>query len=349
VFDHGYDASNKQWCTDILIDNKGRLSVTLPKGMEGGYYLARPEVIALHNATNENGAQFYTGCAQIFHTGNGNMVPESTVSIPGYVKASDPGVHINIYEDDLANYTKPGPPVTKFVASGTATGSDAQTAQKEGLRPGNAIIENANWFGYEVPDYSNETGCWASGEKCWRMLDGCWASAPPTGNKGCKIYQNKCQGINDACDAQQFTGPPNKGQVLSPTLGSIDIGTVMATVGGGVDSSPQTAAANANVAQPSGSNVESPKTMATTTAEAEPSTTAVAATSSQAAETPSLSTTLTFPASENAPAPTDKPTCPKGYHCHTEYAMQYVTVTQYVTLDSPRRRSAHERRHGVIA
>jgi hypothetical protein len=336
-----------------LIDNKGRLSITLPKGMQGGYYLARPEVIALHNATNPGGAQFYAGCAQIFHTGSGNLVPESTVSIPGYVKASDPGVHINIYTDDLANYTIPGPPVTKFVASGTATGSDAQTAQKEGLKPSDAIIENANWFGYEVPDYSNETGCWASGEKCWRELDGCWAAAPPTGNTGCKIYEKKCYGINDACTAKNFNGPPNKGQDLTPQKGSIDIGTMIATVGGGVDSSPQTAAANADAAQASGTNVDSPKTMTTTTADADPSTTAVAGTSSQApisaVETPTLSTTITIPASQNAPAPTDKPTCPKGYHCHTKYAMQYVTVTQYVTLDSQRRRSVHGRRHGVMA
>ena len=84
LFDHGYDNSTKRWCTDEIIDNNGLLSVNLPKGLEGGYYLARPEILALHNAAN-NDPQFYTGCAQIFLTSTGNLGPEETVSIPGYV------------------------------------------------------------------------------------------------------------------------------------------------------------------------------------------------------------------------------------------------------------------------
>jgi hypothetical protein len=352
LFDNGYDASSKQWCSDLLIANKGRLSVALPKGLQGGYYLARPEVVAMHNATN-GGAQFYTGCAQIYLESNGNLGPESTVSIPGYVKAGEPSVKFNIYTQDNAKYTVPGPAVAKLVASsGAASAGNGQTAQTEGLRPKGVVIENANWFGVEVPSYSDESGCWGSGKKCWEQLDECYKAAPPTGNSGCEIFQKKCQGINDACESKNFNGPPNKGTDLTPKAETIDVGPLIETVGGGIASSPQTA----NV------NVEKPKTLVTTTAESKPTTAPVAAPPSKAASTsnklaqttrateePTLQTTFTVPASENAPAPTDGPTCPKGYRCHTEYDMQYVTVTQYVTLDAQKRRSVHQRRHGVAA
>lgn len=78
LFDDGYDAGSDKWCSDKLIDNNGYFSVVLPKGLQGGYYLARPELLALHNA-NKGDPQFYTSCAQIFLQSDGDLVPESTV------------------------------------------------------------------------------------------------------------------------------------------------------------------------------------------------------------------------------------------------------------------------------
>jgi len=362
LFDNGYDASSEKWCTDLLIANKGRLSVALPKGLQGGAYLARPEVVALHNAT-KGGAQFYTGCAQIYLESSGNLVPESTVSIPGYVKAGEDSVKFNIYMNDNAKYKVPGPAVAKLVASSGPANAGGATAQTEGLRPQDAIIENANWFGKEVPSYTDETGCWASGTKCWDQLDACYEAAPPTGNSGCKIFQEKCQSINDACQSKNFNGPPNEGQDLTPQKETIDVGPLLETVVGDVaSSSPQTTSADADAAQASDVNADKPKTTATTTADTKPTTTPVASppykagsTSNIPAQTPSvvekptLQTTLTVPASENAPKPTNRPTCPKGYRCHTEYEVQYETVTQYVTLGAQKRRGMHQRRHGVAA
>lgn len=350
LFDNGYDASTNEWCTDRLIANNGRLSVKLPKGLQGGYYLARPEVLALHNATDGNG-QFYAGCAQIFLQSSGNLVPESTVSIPGYVKFGEPSVKFNIYENKNAEYKVPGPPVAKLTASNSIAGtSDGQTTQTEGQRPAGVIAENANWFGTEVPSYSDEPGCWASSEKCWKEADDCFKSAPPTGHSGCKLFQDKCQGIVDACNSKDFNGPPNKGKDLTPKPKSIDVGLIMPTVGGGVDDAPNTKATQ-------------PSTMATTAAEAKPTkdTEPVAAPSantdvSSAKPTqapapppayptkPKPKTTLTVPASENAPAPTAMPTCPKGYECVTVTEVEMYTVTEVVTLPARRRRSVHQRR-----
>lgn len=362
LFDNGYDASSDKWCTDRLIANNGRLSVNLPQGLKGGYYLARPEVVALHNATN-GGAQFYTGCAQLFLESTGNLVPEETVSIPGYVKDGEDSVKFNIYDNKNAEYKVPGPAVAKLSASGAQTASDAVTAQTEGLRPEGCIQENANWCGKEVPSYTTESGCWAAGENCWKQADECFSSAPATGNKGCTTWQAKCQEINDNCNAGNFQGPPNKGKDLTPKARTIEVGLVMETVGGGVgSSSPKTSAAAAKPSSAKAEEVEPTTAPAAVTSKAadgyaEPSqdkpANAVTSATRTAAPTRATSkanvpkTTLTISASENAPAPTGKPRCPEGYECVTKVTTEVVTQTQYVTVEVDgykKRRSLHARR-----
>ncbi|CAN9310723.1 unnamed protein product [Alternaria alternata] len=195
IFDHGYDALYR------------------PLGLEGGDYLARPEILALH-AANDNDPQFYTGCAQIFLESSGNLVPESTVSIPGYVKYGQPSTDFDIYNTPGSKYVVPGPKVAKLTAGGT---QKASTTQADGLKPEGCIMENANWCGKEVSSYNTEKGCWASAQECWDQSDVCFNTSPATGNAGCKIWQDKR---------------------------AIDVGKIMATVGGGiVDAAPKTSSA----------------------------------------------------------------------------------------------------------
>jgi hypothetical protein len=164
LWDQGYDdASSEKWCTRNLIASKGLMTITLPKGLVGGEYLVRPELLALHNA-DKGDPQYYTGCAQIFLASSGDLVPDSTVSIPGYVTKSDPADSFNIwaappYDGSVINgpYPIPGPPVANFSSGGVTT----QTTQTEGLKPAGCILESDSWCGVEVPDYSDETGCWA--------------------------------------------------------------------------------------------------------------------------------------------------------------------------------------------
>ena len=211
IFDRGYDSSTKQWCTDEIIANNGLFSINLPKGLEGGYYLARPEILALHNA-HAGDPQFYTGCAQIFLQSSGNLGAEETVSIPGYVKYGQPATSFNIWNTDASKYTIPGPPVAKLTAKGTSS----QTSQTEGLKPEGCIAESGNWCGKEVPDYSNEAGCWASVKDCWDQGKVCWDTSGPAGNKGCSLWQEKCQNINDQCKARNFNGPPTRERTSLP-------------------------------------------------------------------------------------------------------------------------------------
>jgi len=371
--DDGYHADTDKWCTDRLIDNKGRLSVELPKGLEGGYYLARPEVVALHNAS-EGAAQFYTGCAQIFLESTGSLVPESTIAIPGpeYVTAGQSSVHFNIYIGKNAEYQVPGPAVANFTSKSSTAAAGVQTKQTEGLIPGDCIAQNANWCGKEVPSYSDETGCWASGEDCWTQGKACYDQAPPTGSKVCGIWQTKCQAINDACTAKNFKGPPNKDKVLTPKAVTIDIGLVIPVIGGGnIDSAASTAPKSSEAAQePSAPTPKSsapasePSTSTTAAHSAAPaaSSKATPAPSSDVSPSLSLSTlpilsftqgqyvpvassVITVPVSESSPAttpattpaPTSAPVkgkCPKGYHCVTDYKVKVVTETRYVTVSA---------------
>ncbi|MCJ1332342.1 hypothetical protein MMC10_009034 [Thelotrema lepadinum] len=102
--------SGGQWGVDRLIANQGIQTVTIPSCLAPGQYLLRGEIIALHAASSQGGAQFYMECAQINVTGGSGAKTPSTVSIPGAYKATDPGILINIYSmTSSSTYTIPGP------------------------------------------------------------------------------------------------------------------------------------------------------------------------------------------------------------------------------------------------
>jgi hypothetical protein len=381
IFDHGYDASSKRWCTDEIIDNNGLLSVNLPKGLEGGSYLARPEILALHAASSGD-PQFYTGCAQVFLESSGNLGPASTVSIPGYVKYGEPSTSFNIYNSDLGTYQVPGPEVAKLVAKSDA--STASQSQTEGLKPEGCLVENGNWCGKEVSSYSDESGCWAASEECWDQGQTCWDSAAPTGGAGCELWQTKCKEIQSACSSKNFNGPPNKGKVLTPEKKAIDVGLIMATVGGGVVDAPtpKTSATSKKeesktetpaTPTPAAGEKEADKEDESKPAESPAYTTPAAAKPSSAAPaapkpTPSDSYTapesddesndedkpapvVTKPASSAAaPKPTQGPSCVPGGKCVTVTEIETVVKTVYVTaaydgykrgLERMKRRHAH--------
>ncbi|KAI0840745.1 glycoside hydrolase family 61 protein [Hypoxylon sp. FL0890] len=215
LWDEGYDDSSGKWCTEKLIDNNGLLSFKIPKFLPAGYWLFRPELLALHEA-DKGDPQFYTGCAQIYIEGDNTAalkVPaEYSVSIPGYVQASEPGLNFNIYSPKFP-YPMPGPKVYTPTGSASTSSSKAQT-QAKGLVPSDYLIKNANWVGLEVADYSTEAGCWESSSACFDQAQKCYDSAPPTGGANCHVWEDKCDGISAACDAGNFKGPPNKGEKL---------------------------------------------------------------------------------------------------------------------------------------
>ncbi|KAI0397027.1 glycosyl hydrolase family 61-domain-containing protein [Xylariaceae sp. FL0594] len=121
LWESGYDEKTSTWATQKLIANDGIVSLQIPAGFPAGDYLMRPEIIALHNLA-AGPAQFYVGCAQIrvsgsSSKGNGDVVPaDKMVSIPGYIKASDPAVNFNSHPDAPKHfpYILGGPPAYVF-------------------------------------------------------------------------------------------------------------------------------------------------------------------------------------------------------------------------------------------
>ena len=83
---------------EVLNDNCGHYTVTIPSDIAPGQYLLRAETIALHTASQPGGAQFYMSCYQVEITGGGSAEPP-TVKIPGAYSASDPGILVDIHKE----------------------------------------------------------------------------------------------------------------------------------------------------------------------------------------------------------------------------------------------------------
>lgn len=113
VFEKGYDAATKKWCTEDIIANNGRISgVTIPSDLLPGNYLLRAELIALHDANKPHGAQPYVHCAELAITGSGTANPSATqgVAIPGIY--TEDNMRFDLYQP-YSSYIVPGPAVYK--------------------------------------------------------------------------------------------------------------------------------------------------------------------------------------------------------------------------------------------
>ncbi|CAN9251868.1 unnamed protein product [Alternaria sp. RS040] len=132
----GDGLSNGKWAVDTMIANGGWHYFDMPTCVATGDYLMRVELIALHGAQNQGGAQFYMECAQIHVTGSGTNKGSNFVSFPGAYKANDAGIQVNIYDATGKPYmggkaySVPGPaPLT--CAAGQEGGSGSTPSTQE--------------------------------------------------------------------------------------------------------------------------------------------------------------------------------------------------------------------------
>ena len=162
IMELGYDEKDKKWCTEKLTPANGHLEAKIPEDLEKGYYLVRPELLALHQADKTPpDPQFYVGCAQIFLSSGGSSRPKDTVSIPGYVSLKTPAMTYNVWKEPLAlPFPDFGPPLYSPAKPKPRLGKRAEE-QTKGLKPENCVMENANWCAFMPPSYSDQEGCWA--------------------------------------------------------------------------------------------------------------------------------------------------------------------------------------------
>ncbi|WQF79187.1 Putative Cellulose-binding domain, fungal, auxiliary Activity family 9 [Colletotrichum destructivum] len=121
-----------RWAASALINNGNAWLVRIPPNVAPGHYVLRHDIIALHSAGQQNGAQSYPQCINLEITGDGTYNPPGTPGTALY-KADDAGILYNIYRDNLNDYVVPGDAIIsggvsmlpqsriQITASGTAT------------------------------------------------------------------------------------------------------------------------------------------------------------------------------------------------------------------------------------
>jgi len=114
------------WATDKLISNNNSYTVTIPSDIAAGNYVLRHEIIALHSAGNEDGAQNYPQCLNLKVTGGGNASPSGTLGTKLY-NEDDSGILVSIYQQ-LDSYDIPGPALYSGASSSSNSGSSSSVA-----------------------------------------------------------------------------------------------------------------------------------------------------------------------------------------------------------------------------
>ncbi|KAL2368029.1 murein transglycosylase [Blastomyces gilchristii SLH14081] len=109
-----------KWASDDLIANNNTWRLTIPSTIAPGNYVLRHEIIALHSAHEDNGAQNYPQCFNLKITGSGTANPQGKRATTLY-KSTDPGIKINIY-NPLNGYEIPGPALFNGGESGNDQG-----------------------------------------------------------------------------------------------------------------------------------------------------------------------------------------------------------------------------------
>lgn len=126
----GYD--NGEWAALKMIANNNTWSTPVPDTLAAGKYVFRNEIIALHGAGSENGAQNYPQCVNIEITGSGSDNPEGTVGTKLYTK-DEAGILFNPYAATI-DYTIPGPALYGS-GSGSGSGSGNSSAPAPSATP----------------------------------------------------------------------------------------------------------------------------------------------------------------------------------------------------------------------
>ncbi|KAI0021741.1 lytic polysaccharide monooxygenase [Xylariomycetidae sp. FL0641] len=103
--------SGQEWATDDLIAANFSSTVTLPAALAPGNYVLRHEIIALHSAGSENGAQNYPQCLnlKVADGGGSTALPAGEPATDLYTP-TDPGILFDLYSG-YTSYDIPGPAV----------------------------------------------------------------------------------------------------------------------------------------------------------------------------------------------------------------------------------------------
>ncbi|KAF2263058.1 hypothetical protein CC78DRAFT_554246 [Lojkania enalia] len=133
----GYD--NGEWAAIKLIGNNNTWTTTVPSDLAPGNYVFRHEIIALHSAGNENGAQNYPQCINLEVTGSGTQTPDGVVGTELYTP-TDAGILFNVYST-ITDYEIPGPAL--FGSGDTTPTQPTPTAPSSSSTPEPTTVDES--------------------------------------------------------------------------------------------------------------------------------------------------------------------------------------------------------------
>lgn len=133
------------WGDDQLIANNNSWLVEIPPTLAPGNYVLRHEIIALHSAGTEGGAQNYPQCFNLQVTGSGSDSPLGVLGTELY-SPTDAGVLVNIYTS-LSTYVVPGPTAYSGAVSITQSFSSITASGTPVTGTGSAATTSANSSG----------------------------------------------------------------------------------------------------------------------------------------------------------------------------------------------------------
>lgn len=81
-----------QWAQASLVDFATAKS-KIPGDIQPGNYIIRHEIIALHQANEVGGCEFYPSCTNVYVNSDGDKVPEDTVKFPGGYDPEEAGIY----------------------------------------------------------------------------------------------------------------------------------------------------------------------------------------------------------------------------------------------------------------
>ncbi|KAF7952584.1 uncharacterized protein EAE97_002081 [Botrytis byssoidea] len=128
------------WASDNMIANNNTWTTTIPADLAPGNYVARHEIIALHSAGSQDGAQNYPQCINLEVSGSGTLAPKGTLGEALYT-ATDPGILVNIYSS--LTYTIPGPAMYNSTGAATGAASGAASGVASATSATSAVASSA--------------------------------------------------------------------------------------------------------------------------------------------------------------------------------------------------------------
>ncbi|KAL2754794.1 carbohydrate-binding module family 1 protein [Sodiomyces alcalophilus JCM 7366] len=156
----GLVSAPNTYAADVLMQNNDQWTVRIPSTVAPGDYVLRHEILALHSASQPNGAQSYPQCINLRITGSG------TSTFPGVagtqlLSPNEPGVIFNVWSP-ATDYPVPGGAIvqggTSMVPQSVVRASATGTCGGNGwdgpttCQAGATCVRTNEWYSQCIPN-----------------------------------------------------------------------------------------------------------------------------------------------------------------------------------------------------